>query len=172
MEITEYKKREQDLQTDETTGLTIKKAAYKEFNDYIKQAIENGEEFSTIISDADFFKRVNDTYGHNAGDLVLVHTADIMQKCVGKYGRVFRWGGEEFIILLPNYNLKQTAELAENIRYTIEQSTCISDNIMIHLTMSFGVKQLELEKTLEENIKEVDDKLYKAKQTGRNKVIQ
>ena len=126
---------------------------------------------SMIMCDIDFFKKVNDTYGHNAGDDVLKHIAYTMKKCVNTNGQVFRWGGEEFIILLPKYNIDQTLELAENIRYTIEHSECISDNVTIKVTMSFGVKEFDPNKTLEENLKIVDEKLYEAKRTGRNKVV-
>ena len=67
--------------------------------------------------------------------------------------------------------MKKAKELAEKVRYTIEQSECISEGISIKVTMSFGIKQLEDNKTLEENIKEADEKLYEAKTTGRNRVI-
>lgn len=126
---------------------------------------------SIVMCDIDFFKKVNDTYGHNAGDDVLKHIANTIKNCVNTSGEVFRWGGEEMVILLPDLDLEQTAKLTEKIRYTIEQSECVSEGITIKVTMSFGIKQLDDGKSLEENIKDADEKLYEAKRTGRNKVV-
>ena len=134
------------------------------------------EDLDEAIVDNEFLlKRINDTYGHNVGDAVLVYVADIMKSTIreiaGEKGEVFRWGGEEFIILLPKYDRKQTLELAEKIRYTIQESECVSDAAIIKVTMSFGVKEFDADKELEENLQIVDEKLYEAKRTGRNKVV-
>lgn len=157
-------------QMDPLTGLKNRRGFYDYYENELLLFGKNKSK-SIIICDIDFFKKVNDTYGHNAGDDVLKHIAYTMKKCVNIHGQVFRWGGEEFIILLPNHNVAQTLVLAENIRYTIEQSECISDNITIKVTMSFGIKEFEHNKTLEENLKIADEKLYEAKKTGRNKIV-
>lgn len=188
MEITEYKKREHDLQIDETTGLIIKKAAYKEFNEYIKQAIENGEEFSTIISDADFFKRVNDTYGHLAGDYILRYIADTItgqtrhsdERPKDIVGRI---GGEEYLIVLKNIPATVTLDRMNNIRKNIANSTIVFEGQPISITCSFGVvhvssKQIRLVSQNPEKIDSfraqvqhsADLALYKAKESGRNNV--
>lgn len=188
MEITEYKKREHDLQTDETTGLTIKKAAYKEFNEYIRQAIENGEEFSTIISDADFFKRVNDTYGHLAGDYILRYIADTI---IGQTRHsderpkdiVGRIGGEEYLIVLKNIPVTVTLDRMNNIRKNIANSTIVFEGQPINITCSFGAvhvssKQIRLVSQNPEKIDSfraqvqhsADLALYQAKESGRNNV--
>ena len=127
VEITEYKKREKELQTDETTGLTIKKAAYKEFNEYLKTAIERGDEFSTIIADADFFKRVNDTYGHLAGDYILRYIADTLTSNIRQDEKrpkdlIGRIGGEEFMIVLKNIPATVTLYRLDSIRQKITNS--------------------------------------------------
>ncbi len=157
-------------QMDPLTGLKNRRGFYDYYENEILLFVKSQDK-SVIMCDIDFFKKVNDTYGHNAGDAVLKHIAYSMKRCVSINGEVFRWGGEEFIILLPHYNLEQAAKLAEQIRYTIEQSECVIDNTIIKVTMSFGIKQLEDYKTLEENLKDVDEKLYAAKRSGRNKVI-
>lgn len=160
----------QQNQTDPLTKLKNRRGFY----DYYENKMlfsQKSKQKSIVMCDIDFFKRVNDTYGHNAGDDVLKHIATTIKMCVGENGEVFRWGGEEITILLPNCNLEKAKELAEKIRYTIEQSECISDGITIKVTMSFGIKLLEDNKTLEENIKEADEKLYEAKATGRNRVV-
>lgn len=188
MDITEYKKRERELQTDETTGLTIKKAAYEEFNNYIKHAIENGEEFSTIIADTDFFKKVNDTYGHLAGDYVLRYIADTLTNQTRHSDErpkdlVGRIGGEEFLIVLKNIPASVTLSRMNNIRECIANSTINYEGQKINVTCSFGVvhvpsKQIKLVPNNPEKIDSfraqvqhsADLSLYKAKESGRNNV--
>ena len=97
--------------------------------------------------------------------------ADLMQKYVAEAGEVFRWGGEEFIILLPKYDLDKAAILAEKIRRCVQEAECHSEGTQIKVTMSFGVKELEKDKAPDLNVKEVDAKLYEAKQSGRNRVV-
>ena len=129
------------------------------------------EKSAAIICDIDFFKKVNDTYGHNVGDGVLVHIADVLQKNTEGIGEVFRWGGEEFIILLPKMDLKNALEVAENVRCKVQESECNYQNVVVKVTMSFGVTELDNSKSSTENIKIADDNLYRAKQEGRNRVI-
>ena len=160
----------QQSQIDYLTGLKNRRGFY----DYYEKKIAScscGKTSSVIIGDIDFFKKVNDTYGHNVGDMVLIQVADIMQKCVEKKGKAFRWGGEEFIILLPQYEAEQAKLVAEEIREMIQKSECDTGKEIVKVTMSFGIKQLEDCKTLEENISEADENLYKAKTSGRNRVI-
>lgn len=188
VEITEYKKREKELQTDETTGLTIKKAAYKEFNEYLKSAIERGEEFSTILVDADFFKRVNDTYGHLAGDYVLRYIADTLQQQTRQSNNrpkdlIGRIGGEEFLVVLKNIPATVTLQRLNHIREHIADSTIVFDGQPINITCSFGVvhvpsKQIRLVPNSSDKIDMLrsqlqhtaDLQLYKAKESGRNNV--
>lgn len=188
IEITEYKRRERELQTDETTGLNIKKAAYKEFNNYIKQAIEKGEEFSAIISDADFFKRVNDTYGHLAGDYILRYIADtiISQTRHGDSRPkdiVGRIGGEEYLIVLKDIPAIVTLDRMNSIRERIASSPIVFEGKPISITCSFGVvhvssNQIKKVRVEEEKIDSfraqvqhsADLALYQAKESGRNNV--
>lgn len=155
---------------DQLTGLKNRRGFYDVYNDRVLSQ-ENDKKSSVIICDIDFFKKVNDTYGHNAGDAVLVHVADILQKNIENIGEVFRWGGEEFIILLPDADLKQAVEIAQSIRIRVEESECCYQNVTIKVTMSFGVIQLERDKNVTDNIQIADDNLYRAKQEGRNRVI-
>lgn len=156
---------------DSLTGLQNRYGFYEYYENNILLSKKECTK-SIIIGDIDYFKRVNDTYGHNAGDKVLQHVASIIRECVKDAGEVFRWGGEEMIVLLPEYNLRQTRELAEKIRMKIEKSTCVAENSSIPVTMSFGIKQIEDGLTLEENIKAADENLYEAKRLGRNKVVE
>ena len=126
---------------------------------------------SIIMCDIDHFKRVNDTYGHNAGDAVLEHVANILKDCVRESDTVYRWGGEEFIIFLAKANLDQSAMVAERMRKRIEDSTCTFEGTDIKITMSFGCSEMTPDISVEENIKIADTRLYIAKETGRNQVI-
>lgn len=188
IEITEYKKRERELQTDETTGLIIKKAAYKEFNDYIRECISSGEEFSTILVDADFFKRVNDTYGHLAGDYVLRYIADTLHNQTRHSDTrpkdlVGRIGGEEFLVVLKNIPATITLQRINQIRESIANSTIVFEGQPINITCSFGVVHVPSKeiKLVPKNIEKIDMlrsqlqhtadlQLYKAKESGRNNV--
>lgn len=154
---------------DPLTGLKNRKGFYDAHDD-MKES-----EASIILCDIDFFKKVNDTYGHNVGDLVLVHIADLMQKAIhehlGDNIQVFRWGGEEFIILMPGASIEKAADFAEKLRKKVQYTDCYIENNMINLTMSFGVSSAKADSILADDIKEADDYLYAAKKRGRNKVV-
>ncbi len=160
----------EESQIDQLTGLKNRRGFWELYENVIKDLIKH-EKSSIIMCDIDFFKRVNDTYGHNAGDAVLVHVADLMTKVIGGFGQVFRWGGEEFVMLLPGYDRAQAMSIAEKIRKKVEKSECHTEGYDIKITMSFGVKELEDERPSTEMIKEADDNLYRAKKEGRNRVI-
>ena len=133
------------------------------------QADENGL-LSIIICDIDYFKKVNDTYGHNGGDAVLKHVARILSEQTAPFD-VYRWGGEEFLILMGRENIEFAADRAEKIRRTIEESVCRFETQEIKITMSFGCAEACPNLTMEENVKIADNRLYSAKETGRNKVV-
>lgn len=161
---------QREAQVDQLTGLKNRRGFYE----YYAERIENTEStkpVGVVICDIDYFKLVNDTYGHNAGDAVLIHVADILQSSLDSGDEVVRWGGEEFVFLLENKDLEDTAAFAERVRKQIEASTCDYAELQINVTMSFGVEELNRERTSDENIKRADDKLYIAKESGRNRVI-
>ena len=164
-----YILKEQNL-IDQLTGLKNRRGFYETYDNKIL-ALPRDKKSSAIICDIDFFKKVNDTYGHNVGDGVLVHIADTLFKNTENIGEVFRWGGEEFIILLPEMDLAQAVEVAESIRCKVQESECCYENVVVKVTMSFGVTQIDMNKTSTDNIKVADDNLYRAKQEGRNRVI-
>ena len=126
---------------------------------------------SMIMCDIDHFKAVNDTYGHNAGDAVLRHVAAMLESNVRKDDVVYRWGGEEFIILLSDTDLDGAAATAEKVRAAIEASECVFEGTTINVTMSFGCGVIDPAHTAEENIAIADRRLYVAKESGRNRVV-
>ncbi len=159
----------QAAHVDTLTGLRNRRGFYEYYNVEIVPTMKD-DVASVVICDIDFFKKVNDTYGHNAGDEVLRMVGGILDAGVEK-GEVFRWGGEEFIILLPESTVEQAKAVAEQLRSTIEQQVCHFEDLEIRITMSFGVKELDGNTTVEANIEEADAKLYEAKTSGRNRVI-
>ena len=158
-----------ESQLDQLTGLKNRRGYYEYYEKNILPYLLR-KSCSIVMGDIDFFKRVNDTYGHNAGDVVLKYIASILRNAAGEMGEVIRWGGEEFVILLKDCAVSQASVFAENIRKKIETSICYFEDVPIRVTMSFGVKALDPHLTPEENVKKVDEKLYEAKSTGRNRV--
>lgn len=159
-----------ESQLDQLTGLKNRRGYYEYYEKNIHPYLLH-KSCSVIMADIDFFKRVNDTYGHNAGDVVLKCIAAILRNSVGTAGEVIRWGGEEFVILMRGCAVSQAAVFAEQIRKRVETSICYFEDIPIRVTMSFGVKALQSDLSPEENVKGVDEKLYEAKASGRNRVV-
>ena len=159
-------------QRDKLTDVKNRVGFHNDYQYHVKPLLaEGGVGAAMIMGDIDHFKRVNDTYGHNAGDAVLVHTARLLEKGAGANNTVYRWGGEEFIVLLPGKDLKYAAELAEEIRKAIEADVITFEGTDIKVTMSFGCSVITDDKNTEENVAVADGRLYIAKETGRNQVI-
>ncbi len=131
---------------------------------------KNGESFSLIVSDIDYFKAINDTYGHAAGDAVLKNVAARMDNLVRGDDMVGRIGGEEFLIILPGSDLEMASTVAERVRESIEKCPVKFQNNVIDVTMSLGVAEWFPDETLEQLINRADQALYEAKRSGRNRV--
>lgn len=123
-------------------------------------------ETSVIITDIDFFKKVNDKYGHPAGDKVLVYISDVIRKHIRSCDYLIRWGGEEFVIILPNCNVNQAKDIAERIRVAI----ATGNNPVCPVTISMGIGRYDGE-NYRNAISNADKALYIAKNSGRNKVV-
>ena len=121
---------------------------------------------SVLMADIDYFKNINDSYGHEKGDVVLQDISNILQSCTRGNDYVIRWGGEEFVIIMPNCNLTEAANVAERIRNNIESY----ESSVTPLTISIGVADYD-NINYENVINQADKALYVAKQTGRNKVV-
>ncbi len=130
-------------------------------------ACQTGQQtFSLILLDIDHFKRINDLYGHNTGDAVLQEVTRVFKKSIGSLGNVGRWGGEEFLILLPQTSLEEASIIAENLRITLANHKFGVGQV----TASFGVASLLDHETVNDLIRRADETLYSAKQSGRNRV--
>ncbi|WP_456396577.1 diguanylate cyclase [Desulfurobacterium sp.] len=147
-------------------------------NRYILEKIDNmlekmGKEavFSVIMVDVDYFKKINDVYGHEVGDLVLKSIVNKIRSLIRSSDILVRYGGEEFVIYLPYTTLKDAIKLAERIRKEIEKMVIdTEDEKKIKVTISLGVAEREPGETLEQVIKKADEALYRAKKEGRNRV--
>jgi len=131
------------------------------------------QDLSLLMLDLDFFKQINDTHGHPAGDAVLRQTARLLQKSIRKYDVACRYGGEEFAVIMPNTCLTDARIFCERLRKKIEAATVRYESKEIRFTVSIGLAQFipEIDKSVAQLIKRADDALYAAKQQGRNRVI-
>lgn len=123
---------------------------------------------SIAMLDVDHFKQINDRYGHQAGDQMLSHIASTMIKDLRPYDKLYRYGGEEFIIMLPNTPPETALMIGERMRQLIENSSVTIDNLPIRTTISVGVSLICADKSVEASIEEADRAMYAAKQSGRN----
>ncbi len=128
----------------------------------------DGANTSLIFMDIDHFKHVNDTFGHDVGDMVLKAVVNIVKDKLKKNHVFGRWGGEEFIYILPDTDLEDAIAFAEELRKEIDETVFV---LVHHVTMSFGVTLAHLEDDRLSFVKRADDALYEAKQTGRNRVV-
>lgn len=132
------------------------------------------EDIGVVMLDIDNFKHINDTYGHQQGDKVIIFIANLLRKQTRSSDIICRFGGEEFIILLPHSSLKYTVEHAENIRHMIASySMDLANDKSLSVTVSIGVSMVDHEKDIdmEDAIKRTDRALYQAKNSGKNRVV-
>lgn len=160
------------VRTDQLTGL----ANYRSFCQLLEQEIErterSGQPTSLIMLDIDFFKQVNDNWGHEVGNQALIHIAQLMLQTVRRLDTPCRYGGEEFAVILPNTDLGAALPVAERLRQVIAETPLQVDERQLELTASLGIATYQLgEKTTpEELVQRADHYLYQAKQEGRNRV--
>ena len=147
--------------TDGLTQIYNRRKINEIFNEEYLKAQRYGVNFSAIIIDVDWFKLVNDTYGHQAGDQVLFELAQLIKNSLRITEHIGRWGGEEFFIVLPNAYANDGYTLAERIRLKISNYDFRTPN---HLTCSFGIAEYMQDDSTEKIIKRADMALYKAKE--------
>jgi two-component system, cell cycle response regulator len=136
------------------------------------RARRNKEELSLIILDIDFFKKVNDTYGHQNGDIVLAAVAALSQRQLRAYDSAARYGGEEFVLVIPGASLEGAAQVAERLRQAVLDFTFPAPMTELTVTVSLGVATYPsiLVDNVDSLFRQADEALYRAKQNGRNRV--
>lgn len=161
-------KLKQQADYDTLTNIKNRNAINKE----IDERVNKNDEFSLAILDIDLFKNVNDTYGHNAGDLVLRELALKLKDLEGYGITPARWGGEEFIILGPSdMSQKQFVDIMQDFRRKIRESKFKYERSIIKITISIGISYKNKKNTIKKTIETADKYLYIAKDTGRNRVV-
>ncbi len=155
--------------TDKLTGLYNRVKLDKTLHDEMNRSLRTGDIFCVILMDIDFFKKINDNYGHQTGDDVLVETAQVLQQLLRKTDVLGRWGGEEFLIISPLTSLENGLKLANKINVSVQlhQYSTYKNQV----TMSLGVAAFQKNITkIEEIVANADKALYEAKHHGRNQV--
>lgn len=127
--------------------------------------------FSLLIVDIDFFKKINDKYGHHVGDIVLVKIANILKDNLRESDVIARWGGEEFLILLPSLNVQEAYWVAEKLRKNVAEQIIEADPNSVSVTITCGVADIKDYDSVDACIHAVDKKLYAGKESGRNAVV-
>lgn len=154
--------------TDPLTGVPNR----EHLNTHLGKVFGKVAPLSLVMADIDHFKKINDTYGHDAGDVVLKKFAQLVRGSIRPSDYLFRYGGEEFIIV-ANTDLKETAEIIERVRKEVANSPInINETDTVNITASFGVAGYRPGDTQENLLKRADEALYRAKQGGRNRVCQ
>lgn len=157
--------------TDPLTGIYNRRYLELYMEKIIPLSEKKEQTMTLIMFDIDHFKKINDIYGHHAGDMVLQKIVRVIKRAIRQSDVFVRIGGEEFVILLPNCSLEHGIKFAERIRKTVENTKFIYKGIRIFVTVSIGVTEYKGGQDLEEFFEKADQALYQAKETGRNKVV-
>ena len=169
--VTMQKSLSELVERDALTGLINRRSGEKRLQQARKEKEERNIDFCVAIGDIDFFKKVNDTYGHEWGDMVLTQIARVMKKHMVGKGIVARWGGEEFLFLFNNCMLEEAAALLDETLSEIRDIEIeIDETTKIRVTMTFGICQGSTD-GLNLILKEADEKLYSGKNNGRNRIV-
>lgn len=177
-EARELKSRYEALSViDELTGLHNRRFFFPEARSVLSQAIRHGHGFAIIIADLDFFKQINDTYGHAAGDEVLRDVAKVLRSQMREGDILARFGGEEFVFALPATDIAGASALGERMRQEIAQLSWNFDGAQVRVTVTAGVSSLggdtgrDTSMILENIVSEADQALYAGKKNGRDQVF-
>lgn len=157
--------------TDLLTGLFNRRHVTEKLENEFDRFQRTGHKFSIILTDIDCFKQINDIYGHAGGDFVLKGVADEMRKVVRLYDVIGRWGGEEFLCLLPETDIHSAATIAERMRSRIQEKVFVWEETGISVKVTVGVSMIKETDTIDEVITRADKALYQGKHSGKNTVI-
>ncbi|WP_404427359.1 diguanylate cyclase [Ureibacillus chungkukjangi] len=176
-EITELKRLQAQLEKqayfDELTQVYNRRAFFQQCGQKLEHAKAAQTPLTVILFDIDYFKKVNDTYGHMIGDQILKHVAQICQTKLDTIGLFARYGGEEFVIALEGYTANDGAKVANELRCAIGTEPLVVEDLIVSITASFGVAQFSnaIDETLTQLLNNADKALYAAKEEGRNRVL-
>jgi diguanylate cyclase len=155
---------------DKLTQLLNRRAFERQIRQEAERFFRYKNPFSLIILDVDDFKNINDTYGHQIGDRALVSIAQQLMASVRKSDSVYRFGGEEFSVILPNTQVDKARLVAEKIRQSVLETEFLVRQVDVEITLSGGISQIREGDTIEEFILRADKALYLAKREGKNQI--
>ncbi|WP_167347534.1 GGDEF domain-containing protein [Alteromonas stellipolaris] len=156
---------------DPLMGLANRRFAFELINKNISYMNRKKRTYSVVMTDLDHVKSVNDTYGHPAGDSVIVKFAQVILNVVREYDVAFRYGGEEFLLFLPDTDISQAEEIANRIRRSLKAEPLVAEGKSFVVTASFGVASGNVNAAFTDVVSVADKALYQAKQDGRDKVV-
>lgn len=171
--ITSHNKRaqyEHQATVDALTGVHNRRWMSDAFPRVLHRCKLDHSKSAILVIDIDFFKRVNDTYGHLVGDVALKSLAKIMQVNLRPHDLLVRYGGEEFAILLPDTGIEQARSIAERLRTMVAANEVVSGDLVFKITVSIGIAPTTQEGSLEDFFGAADRALYRAKELGRNRI--
>jgi diguanylate cyclase (GGDEF)-like protein/PAS domain S-box-containing protein len=166
-----YTKLDELSRTDKLTGLPNRRQLEDQLDFEARRTVRSKHEFTICIGDIDDFKHVNDTYGHDVGDLVLKDIADIINNCTRTTDIAGRWGGEEFLFILPETPALGALVLMERVRQTIFTHRTVKDDISVSVTLTLGFSIFKADSKLEDILKQADLALYAGKKCGKNLAV-
>lgn len=155
--------------TDPLTGLYNRRHFTSIFHTLTSQVQRSNKPISILFIDIDDFKSINDNFGHSTGDQVLAQLSDILQESLRPYDLPVRWGGEEFLLLLPEVSEKRAQEIADRLRK--KSMAVLSARFSLKITLSIGVASYDQQDTLDSFVDKADQSLYAAKVLGKNQVV-
>lgn len=170
--LRQWRRREQKIETLSQIDSLTHVYNRRFMSNYVQELKKKQQhDYAMVILDLDFFKKINDHYGHDAGDTVLCRVASLLKACVADQGVVGRLGGEEFVLILPQLDLEYALDVAEHCRSTIAQEMImLQDGRLLSVTASFGVASAFEHMLMDEVSRLADQALYQAKHEGRNQV--
>ncbi len=171
--LTQHMQYYRDLSvTDELTGLYNKRYLTEVLAQAVAAALQEGRLLTLMVIDIDHFKHYNDRYGHWQGDQVLIRLGEVLRTVLGQAQLAFRYGGEEFVVMLPDSNCETAGQIAERIRHRMQAQEFVpAGDVKVRVTVSIGLAELSAGDTGDTLFQRADDALYKAKATGRNRVV-
>lgn len=157
-------------QLDKLTGAWNREIFFEFLEKEYSEMKRGDKAFCLVYFDIDFLKFINDTYSHSSGDFILKELIKLIKNNLREYDSISRWGGDEFLILLPNTSIKEALFIINRIKEIINQKIFITNSFEIKITCSFGIAEATLEKSINEVINKADELLYTSKRLGRNKI--
>ena len=161
---------EMEARTDALTGLPNRRQFLESLGRDIANADRQQWPLTVISMDIDFFKQINDKYGHAAGDETLVQVSEIFKKYSRASDAAARIGGEEFALICPNTSAEDTQQLSNRLRNEVADTAIVYKKQQFHITLSIGIAVMQQGDNVEQLLRKADMALYEAKKTGRNKV--